>query len=417
MTKYEKSADYIYNVIKEEYANLESLVSSKDIVGDLELLVENRIAYKISDIIPFAGGGCNKYKIVLKFLKERDETLSKHEKYHSKYGYNYKINNVAGKSQYINDLYNEPEINDGTYYINLSSKDKEDYAVLIVEGEDPNKKGMGKFTVYFIGDRASKFIKKLYKLFDERDRIFEEEDLTDGVIINGIYKESKFKSFDEVVMKDKEEYIRYIDNWIEHIPEYYNSGMIPKLSILIYGEPGTGKSTFCRALAKHLGIHYVMPIMPDYFDKDTGNNNKHNYTDGEPVVFVIDDIDCICKSRDIDSSKENNDRTARLLSYLDEPDTFLFKAKDGKFYPISIITATTNYYDKLDKAVKRYGRFDLQIEMNNFGKKEAENMCSLYNLKLKDVYDKEITKDFTISPSYLQALCMKYIDKSLKKVK
>lgn len=413
MTKYEKSADYIYNVIKEEYANLQSLVNSKDITNDLELLVDNKIAYKIDGIIP-STGGCSKYKIICKFLKEFDKDLNKYNMYRSQSGYNYKFNNTAGRSQYLNDLFNEPGFESGTYYVNMSSKSKEDYAVFIVTNSIENSGATGKFSLYLVGDRAHKFRDKLFKLFEERDRIFDEEDMSEAIIANGQYKETKFKSFDELVMRNKEEYIKYIDNWKDHIVDYYNLGMIPKLSVLIYGEPGTGKSTFCRALAKHLKLKYITPIMPNYFDND--NKNRSNAVNSEESVIVIDDIDCICKSRDLDDSKENNDRTARLLAYLDEPDTFLYKANDGKYYPIAIIAATTNYYDKLDKAVKRYGRFDLQIEMNNFDKEEAEEMCALYGLKLKDVYDKKYDKEVGISPSYLQALCMRHVDKSLKKV-
>ena len=54
--------------------------------------------------------------------------------------------------------------------------------------------------------------------------------------------------------------------------------------------------------------------------------------------------------------------------------------------------------------------------MDEFNKKEAEEMCALYDLKLSDVYDKPITKDFKISPSYLQALCLENIDNSFKAI-
>ena len=49
-------------------------------------------------------------------------------------------------------------------------------------------------------------------------------------------------------------------------------------------------------------------------------------------------------------------------------------------------------------------------------KLEAEEMCKLYDLTLSDVYDKPIGKDFTISPSYLQALCLENIDSTLKAI-
>ena len=83
---------------------------------------------------------------------------------------------------------------------------------------------------------------------------------------------------------------------------------------------------------------------------------------------------------------------------------------------MSIVIATTNYYDKLDEAVKRYGRFDLKLEMNDFNKEQAEEMCSLYDLKLSDLVNNSDDINFTISPSYLQALCLENIDKALKTI-
>ena len=133
-------------------------------------------------------------------------------------------------------------------------------------------------------------------------------------------------------------------------------------------------------------------------------------------MFSIDDIDCICKSREIDNNKDNNSQLSKLLAFLDNPPVFEFKASDGIYYPVSVVVASTNYYDKLDDAVKRYGRFDLKIEMDEFGKKEAEEMCKIYDLKLSDVVSDYNKKDFVISPSKLQALCLENIDKQMKNV-
>ena len=107
---------------------------------------------------------------------------------------------------------------------------------------------------------------------------------------------------------------------------------------------------------------------------------------------------------------------SNLLSFLDNPPTFEFKAKDGYRYPISIVVATTNYYDKLDDAVKRFGRFDKKIEMNYFTRDEAQEMCSIYDLKLDDIVDNSNDKDFSISPAELQAICLENVDSSLKNI-
>lgn len=134
------------------------------------------------------------------------------------------------------------------------------------------------------------------------------------------------------------------------------------------------------------------------------------------AVYTIDDIDCVCHSREMRDDKENNVTMSNLLQFLDNPPTFFYKAKNGTRYPVSIVIATTNYIDKLDEAVKRYGRFDLKIEMVNFTKKEAQEMCDIYDLRVEDLFPDCNEDGWRVSPAYLQSLCLENIDKSMKEV-
>ena len=113
---------------------------------------------------------------------------------------------------------------------------------------------------------------------------------------------------------------------------------------------------------------------------------------------------------------ENKNTVARLLKFLDNPPACYYKNKDSDDVQrsVQIIIATTNYYDKLDKAVKRFGRFDLQVEMPDFGKEESIDFCNLYDLQLEDICPKANNKNFRISPAELQALCISNIDKRIK---
>ena len=212
-----------------------------------------------------------------------------------------------------------------------------------------------------------------------------------------------------MVFDNKDKILSYIDNWVRNLDKYKKYEITPKLSILVYGPPGTGKTTFAKALAKYLNTNTVTSISQSYFNTakppEFYNNNG---------VVLIDDIDTIANNRDDDTSKDNKEVVGKLLKFLDNPPLTKIKTNDDVYHSVQIIVATTNYYDKLDKAVKRFGRFDLQFEMPDFGKEEAINFCNLYDLRLEDICPKSNNKGFRISPAELQALCISNIDKQIK---
>jgi SpoVK/Ycf46/Vps4 family AAA+-type ATPase len=307
----------------------------------------------------------------------------------------------------------------GTYIAEL---DKTSYTVFEVEfGKDDNYEVT--YRIWFIGKKWKKHRDEFMKVVQEYRDIKKEERHETIRYTNGNPPiDAVFKPFDKVVFTGKEHLLNYIDNFIKNIPEYYRYGMTPKLSIMLHGEPGTGKSTVARALANYLNIPSITSVSPDYFEADNNDNNKNSRFRAtrfyEKTVWVLDDCDCICKSREDDDSVENTKILSSLLSFLDNPPTIDYEARDGIIYPIALVVATTNYYDRLDAAVKRHGRFDLTIEMKEFNREEADEMCAIYSLKLEDVLPKkEIdVKNFRISPSKLQAICLENIDKSMKSV-
>ena len=114
-------------------------------------------------------------------------------------------------------------------------------------------------------------------------------------------------------------------------------------------------------------------------------------------VLALDDLDCFVNSRDTDNSPENGRMMNKILEFLDNPPTFYYKAKDGTKYLVSVVIATTNYYDKLDPAIKRAGRFDLQFEMGLINWDETKEFCTYYELDINKVFpDVKDKKSFKI---------------------
>lgn len=358
------------------------------------------------------------HKILTKYLCDNDESLKKFlvdDTYNKTY-YN-DIPEIVELRQYV--------IRPGIYPVTLKFKKKKHYILYMITETRTDDDYISTTEIYIIGkyhDKLAEFIKK------ERQRYKDILDRYNTTYINTYKnggadmesKETPFKSFDNMIIKDKDKLIKYIDRWVESIPIWYKYNMIPKLSILVYGPPGTGKSTLCRAVANHLNISNVGIISADFFNNTEGGGssrrpNRLNSPYNDEVI-ALDDLDCFVNSRETDTSIENGKLMNKILEFLDNPPNFYYEAKDGVRYLVSIVIATTNYYDKLDPAIKRHGRFDLQFEMGMLDYEETREFCKYYNLDISEIFpDVKDTKKFKVSPAEVQAKCMAAVEIDLKK--
>lgn len=411
----------IAKYILEDYVEHAEFPNNDENLKKFDLICDNGMGVKLSGYeFVDTYGSVGKHKYASYFMIKHNKDLKNfiRQPENSKYGANMEF---AGDNPEIVKMA-KCGLDVGIYYAVLGDIKDNTYAVLSVK-QDQEDSYLFNYDFYIIGRKWKKYKKKFFEIVEHYRNLQTENrqefiSYTDG----RPSKDTKFKTFDQLIFTRKQEIIKYIDNWIDKIPDYYNYGITPKLSILLYGKPGTGKSTFYKALANYLKINNVISISPSFFmdNEENGRNGgrarRSDFGRFNEYVISIDDIDCIAKSRESDDGKDNSIVTHALLTYLDNPDTFYYKAKDGVYYPVSIIVATTNYYDKLDDAVKRYGRFDLQIEMKDFKESEAREMCQIYGLQLEDIVKGKIDEKFKISPSYLQALCMENIDSKFKSV-
>lgn len=368
----------------------------------LDQLIKSRQGVVIKSSEYYSSAMSINYRVACKYIQKFNKEIKKSRR--KPYTYEYGDNDFTW-SAIDPKLMNITKyiLDDGIYIAQINSKN---YCILDIKSSIEESRVTT--SLYFIGKKWKKqrskyeeFLKKYKEIakYKEQDMIYTCRGSSDAI----------FKSFDKFVMKDKNSILKYVDNWIENIPNYHEKyEMIPKLSILLYGDPGTGKSTFYKALAKYLDINTVQIVDINYLMSNNGRGRMK-------AIYAIDDIDCLCASRrDTKKNKDNDHVLSTLLEFLDNPPVFMYKGKDGVNYPVQIVVATTNYYDKLDPAVKRYGRFDLQIEMKEFNKDDAQVMCDMYNLKLSDIVRNSDKKNFRISPAKLQALCLNSLDAKFK---
>jgi broad-specificity NMP kinase len=193
----------------------------------------------------------------------------------------------------------------------------------------------------------------------------------------------------------KEELLAQISDFVAKEAIYKEFSVPYRLGILLSGKPGTGKTAFAFSLAQHLDMNCVS-VNLDYFDKEEGDNqfNKPN------TVFVIDEIDSQLINRAETSQKEITNaltHSRRLLQLLRAMDTM-----DN----CAIVVATTNYPEKLDPALRRSGRFDICIDMDDLSEEYAKVMVENRGGDPKEVL-KGIT--FPVNPAELEQIIIQNV--------
>ena len=223
------------------------------------------------------------------------------------------------------------------------------------------------------------------------------------------------KAFDNIVLypKVKEEIITGISNWYVSKDWYKNHQLIHKLGILLYGEPGCGKSSIIRAISTLLNNAQLIII-----DQSSINRSENIFDSilqkreevSGPIIVIFEDFDLMVYNRDDD--KIDSDRLKiqgfqnKIMQILDG----IYSTED------TIFIATTNHIEKIDKALIRAGRFDIQEEILPFDYPRVMEFLKLFD-KGEEFYKENIEGKYQlpIQPAKLQSIIMEDRAKELIK--
>ena len=235
------------------------------------------------------------------------------------------------------------------------------------------------------------------------------------------------KTFQNVFFDNKQCVLDKIDFFLKNREWYDTHGIPYTLGIGLYGPPGTGKTSFVKALANYVGDRHLinMPMVliktkkqlhDFYYESRYNELNAVNSVNFMKKIIVIEDIDCagdivlersktkkkVCKKRsssdepsDIDDldyteiqlsdtlakmdegiqkaireniAEESRKLMTKMSTPFEEQITLddILNLWDGiRETPGRILIISSNHYDKLDAAIRRPGRIDITLGLEN----------------------------------------------------
>lgn len=179
---------------------------------------------------------------------------------------------------------------------------------------------------------------------------------------------------------------------------YHTRGIPYRRGYLLYGPPGSGKTSFIQALAGELDYNICILNLSENNLTDDRLNHLMNHIPNRSIL-LLEDIDAAFNKRE---QSEDKGYTSGV--------TFsgLLNALDGVASAEECITfMTTNHPEKLDPALLRPGRVDFKVKIDNATANQARNMYNKFyedQSKCDEFVDKFKQLGTQVSTAQLQGL-------------
>jgi chaperone BCS1 len=220
------------------------------------------------------------------------------------------------------------------------------------------------------------------------------------------------RGFDTIFIPQhqKEILINHLNYFIHNRKAYINNNIPYHTGILLYGAPGTGKTSIIRGLINIINPYRIKCCTGDSFYSMIQNgclNFYHGKYNENIQLVIVEDIDCdmfiprgdkskvfVGLPKVMGKEKSNDSSISAVLNALDG----LTPSNNN------IFIFTTNHIENLDPALIRPGRIDLKLEITHPNKETINMFLNKYYKKELPSYINEVKDDLSFGELQLYAL-------------
>jgi 26S proteasome regulatory subunit T2 len=192
-------------------------------------------------------------------------------------------------------------------------------------------------------------------------------------------------------------------------PELYEDiGIKPPKGVILYGQPGTGKTLLAKAVANQTSATFLRIVGSELIQKYLGDGPKlvrevfKVADENAPSIVFIDEIDAVGTKRYDSNSSGTREIQRTMLELLTQLDGFDNRGD------VKVIMAT-NRIEALDPALLRPGRVDRKIEFPYPDEKTRRRIFGIHMGKMSTADDVDLEEFVTskddISGADIKAIC------------
>jgi 26S proteasome regulatory subunit T2 len=194
---------------------------------------------------------------------------------------------------------------------------------------------------------------------------------------------------------------------LTHPELYEDMGIRPPKGVILYGEPGTGKTLLAKAVANSTSATFLRVVGSELIQKYLGEGPKlvrelfRVAEECAPSIVFIDEIDAVGTKRYNANSGGEREIQRTMLELLNQLDGFDSRGD------VKVIMAT-NRIESLDPALIRPGRIDRKIEFPLPDMKTKKMIFQIHTKKMSLAKDTNLD-EFTSSKDELSGADIKAI--------